>query len=95
MATATDGTSERRNSVPKAGRKFGSISMANQEFPDSMERGNSRKLAHSIEEASDQLDVCPATIWKYAKLGKIRLIKIGGRTLMPDDELRRILISGV
>ena len=78
-----------------AGENFGSIGRANLEAHDSKERDKSRKLAHSIHEASDQLDVCPATIWKYAKLGKIRLIRIGGRTLMPDDELRRILISGV
>jgi hypothetical protein len=81
--------------VTTARRNIGSISTANQEAPDSMEKGKSKKLAHSIDEASDRLDVCPATIWKYAKLGKIRLIRIGGRTLMPDDELRRILISGV
>ena len=78
-----------------AGKDFGYISTANQEAPDSTRRDRSKKLAHSIDEASDRLDVCPATIWKYAKLGKIRLIRIGGRTLMPDDELRRILISGV
>ena len=73
-------------------RNFGPIGTANREARDSMEREKSKKLAHSINEASDQLDVCPATIWKYAKRGKIR---IGGRTLMPDDELQRILISGV
>jgi hypothetical protein len=57
-------------------------------------KAKARKLAHSVDSAAFQLDLCPATIWKYAAAGKIRLVKIGGRTVMADTELQRILKNG-
>ena len=53
------------------------------------------RLAHSIFSAGSLLGVCPSTICKYAKLGRVHLIRFGGRTLMTDEELRRILKSGI
>lgn len=55
----------------------------------------STKRAHAIEDAATQLGVSPATIWKYAKLGRIRLVRIGGRTLMPETVLQEILARGI
>lgn len=62
---------------------------------DVVREKEAHQLAHSIPSAGSKLDVCPSTIWKYAKLGKVHLIRIGGRTLMTDEELRRILKSGI
>ena len=64
-------------------------------FPPASQGTRAIKRAHSIHSASEQLGIAESTIWKYAKMGKIRLIRIGGRTLLPDDELSRLASEGI
>ncbi|MBX9740693.1 MAG: helix-turn-helix domain-containing protein [Beijerinckiaceae bacterium] len=49
------------------------------------------KMAFSITDACSRLGLSRSTIWKLAKEGKLRLIRIGGRTLVPTTELLRLL----
>ena len=51
--------------------------------------------AYPIPEACDRLQISASSLWKYAALGKIKLIRIGGRTLLAGRELERILCEGV
>jgi excisionase family DNA binding protein len=51
--------------------------------------------AFSIPEACQRLGISRSSIWKYAKLGKIKLIRIGGRTLAPSYEVERLLSEGI
>lgn len=52
-------------------------------------------LAYRVNDFCRRLGVSPSTFWKYAALGKIHTIRIGGRTLVPADEAARILREGV
>ena len=53
------------------------------------------RLAHSVPELADGLDVAESTIWKHIATGRIRVIRLGGRTLIPVTEWQRLLNEGV
>lgn len=48
-------------------------------------------LALSVAEAARVLRVSRTTIYRMAWRGMIRLVKLGGRTLVPMSEVRRLL----
>lgn len=50
--------------------------------------------AYKIPEACKRLQISKSSLWKYAALGKIKLVRIGGRTLLAGDELKRLLTEG-
>jgi len=52
---------------------------------------NSEPLAYRVREFCDRIRISPSTFWKYVRAGKIRVIRIGGRTLVPANEVQRIL----
>lgn len=52
-------------------------------------------LALPVKATCKRLGVCEATGWKFIRLGKIRVIRIGGRTLIPAAEVERILEEGL
>jgi excisionase family DNA binding protein len=41
----------------------------------------------SVEEAATQLDIGIATAWRWIRDGKLKTIKILGRTLVPKDAI--------
>jgi excisionase family DNA binding protein len=51
----------------------------------------SRPDAWRVNDALRQLSISRATLYKMANSGEIRLARIGGRTLVPDFEIRRLL----
>jgi len=53
------------------------------------------KLAYSVHEAAAALGLSASSIWKWISVGQLRAVRIGGRTLIPADELKRILKSGI
>lgn len=53
------------------------------------------KLAYSVHEAAATLGLSASSIWKWISLGQLRAVRVGGRTLIPADELERILKSGI
>jgi excisionase family DNA binding protein len=53
----------------------------------------SQRAAWRVNEAAFKLGLSRATIYKMASGGKLRLIKIGGRTLIPDAEIKRLIGS--
>jgi excisionase family DNA binding protein len=55
----------------------------------------SERLALRVNEFCERAGISPSTFWKYVQLGKIRVIRIGGRTLVPFSEVERILVDGV
>jgi excisionase family DNA binding protein len=50
-----------------------------------------RPDAWRVNDALRQLSISRATLYKMADSGEIRLARIGGRTLVPDFEIRRLL----
>jgi excisionase family DNA binding protein len=58
--------------------------------PDSIER-----QAWRVREFCEAHRVSRSTFYKYLKLGKIRVIRIGGRVLVPAAEAARIASEGL
>jgi len=44
-----------------------------------------------ISDALHQLSISRGTLYKMAGAGQIRLVKIGGWTIVPDSEIRRLV----
>ncbi len=55
---------------------------------------NERPLAFRVKPFCRRVGISPATFYKYVGLGKIRVVKIGGRTLVPATEADRLLSGG-
>jgi excisionase family DNA binding protein len=53
-----------------------------------------RPDAWRVNDALRQLSVSRATLYKMANNGEIRLARIGGRTLIPDAEIKRLVGEG-
>jgi hypothetical protein len=51
-------------------------------------------MAWRIKDGARQLGVCTATIYNLRRAGKVRLVKIAGRTLIPDSEMIRLVSEG-
>ncbi len=46
--------------------------------------------AYGPEEAAKLLGKGEATIWRWIRCGKILVVRIGGRTLIPEREIERL-----
>ena len=55
---------------------------------------SSRPDAWRVNDALRQLSISRATLYKMASNGEIRLAHIGGRTLVPDVEIKRLVGEG-
>jgi excisionase family DNA binding protein len=53
------------------------------------------RLAWPVKEGAHRLGIGRSTVYKLASEGKLRLIKVGGRTLVPDAEITRLVSGGV
>ncbi|HEY4846816.1 MAG TPA: helix-turn-helix domain-containing protein [Methylocella sp.] len=56
---------------------------------------NERPLAYHLRPWCKLVGICPSTAYKYISSGKIKVVRIGGRTLIPASESDRILAEGV
>jgi excisionase family DNA binding protein len=61
--------------------------------PRRQEQRSADRLAWPITEGAHRIGVGRSTIYKLAAEGKIRLIKVAGRRLIPEEEIAR-LVSG-
>jgi excisionase family DNA binding protein len=46
--------------------------------------------AYGPEEAAKLLGKGEATIWRWIRSGKVLVVRIGGRTLIPEQEIQRL-----
>ena len=49
------------------------------------------KLAYTLGEAAEALTLGRSTVWKLVKAGKLRVVRVGSRALVPVKELQRFL----
>ena len=56
---------------------------------------NTEKLAYSVYEACEATSLKRSTIYAYISAGRLRVVRIGGRTIIPADSLRTLLEGGV
>lgn len=50
-------------------------------------------LVHSINDAVQISGLSRATIYRHGKAGRLRLVKVGGRTLVNAESLRTLLAT--
>lgn len=62
-----------------------------QSQPRRQEQRNVDRLAWPINEGAHRIGVGRSTIYKLAAEGKIRLIKVAGRRLIPEEEIARLV----
>jgi len=55
----------------------------------------SERRAWRVREYCEAYRISPSTFWKFVSLGKIRIIRIGDRVLIPLEEANRISEEGV
>jgi excisionase family DNA binding protein len=55
----------------------------------------SNRRARRINAACEALDISRSHLYALAAKGKIKLIRIGGRTLVPESEIDRLVEEGV
>lgn len=53
------------------------------------------RQAWRVREYCEAFRISPSTFWKYVGLGKIEVIRIGGRVLIPKSEAQRISREGL
>jgi len=49
------------------------------------------KLAYSIKEACQASSLGRSTLYKYIAAGRLNVIRVGGRTIIPAAELQALL----
>lgn len=52
---------------------------------------NPAKLAYSIKEACAASSLGKTSIWNHVKNGRLRVIRLGGRTLIPAESLHALI----
>ena len=53
------------------------------------------KLAYSIKEACRASSLGRTTLYAHIKSGRLKTIKVGGRTLIPAESLESLLFDGM
>ncbi|WP_426050619.1 excisionase family DNA-binding protein [Brevundimonas sp. SL161] len=55
------------------------------------DNGLADRLAFGVEEAATVMCVGKSTVWRWIHDKRVRSVKLGGRTLIPREELLRLL----
>lgn len=55
---------------------------------------NDDKLAYSVKEACKATSLSKTTIYTHIAAGKLRVVRIGGRTVIPAESLRELIAGG-
>jgi excisionase family DNA binding protein len=50
---------------------------------------------HHVKDFCRLVGISRATLWKYAGAGKIKIVRVGRRVLVPDSEAVRIASEGL
>lgn len=53
------------------------------------------RKAWTVAEASESVGVSQSALYRSIRQGSIRAVRIGGRVVIPSDELERLLAGGV
>jgi predicted site-specific integrase-resolvase len=59
-----------------------------------MERNTTLRELGTLGELARDAGVCYRTVWRYAKLGRIKTIRLGASVRVPRKEYERILTRG-
>lgn len=56
-----------------------------------MSHTDPQKLAFSIREACEASSLCKTTLYTHINSGRLKAIRVGGRTLIPAESLHTLL----
>lgn len=56
---------------------------------------NDTPFALRVKDFCSRIGISPSTFWKYVSAEKIKVFRLGGRTLIPFEEIERIKKEGV
>jgi excisionase family DNA binding protein len=56
---------------------------------------NEAPLSLRVKDFCSRVGISPSTFWKWVALGKFKVVRFGGRTLVPYTEVERFLREGV
>ena len=59
------------------------------------EKAEHERLAWSIKDGARKLSIGRSTVYNLAHSGELRLIKIAGRRLIPNEEILRLVRGGL
>ena len=62
---------------------------------DAVKVTNEAPLAYRVKDFCRLVGISASTFWKLTADGKIKVTRIGGRTLIPATEANRIVADGV
>jgi excisionase family DNA binding protein len=51
-------------------------------------------IAYSLKQASEISSLGKTTLYRHAQRGNLRLVRVGGRTVIPADSLHALLHGG-
>jgi excisionase family DNA binding protein len=82
--------------LPKTSESQGGRKTRHHESGRAQRKGEVKpqRLAWPIDEGAHRMGVGRTSVYKLAAEGKLRLIKIAGRTLIPDSEIVRLAEGG-
>ena len=63
--------------------------------PEDVKLAANGPLAHRVKPFCERIGISASTFWKYVKAGKIRVVRVGGRVLVPHAEALRIASEGL
>lgn len=55
---------------------------------------NHDKLAYSVKEACKATSLSKTTIYAHIASGRLRAVRIGGRTVIPAESLHELIVGG-
>ncbi|CAN7263985.1 helix-turn-helix domain-containing protein [Agrobacterium tumefaciens] len=56
---------------------------------------NTQKLLMSVKEAVEATGLCKATLYKHIKIGTLKYVKLGNRTLFRPVDLQEFVNGGL
>jgi excisionase family DNA binding protein len=56
---------------------------------------NNQPFSLRVKDFCKRIGISPSTFWKHVAAGKLKVVRFGGRTLVPYTEVERFLREGV
>lgn len=75
------------NTISRGAQRQGGQSVAT---PAAAPLPLSERITLSVDEFAAGLGIARATAWRRVRDGSVRVVRLGGRTLIPASEVRRI-----
>lgn len=60
---------------------------------DGLQNRDQTRRAHYVRDVAHLLNVSDGYVWKLARLGKIKLTRVGARTLIFDEDLEAFIAA--